>query len=469
MFLALFSVYLVVLIAIGWWARSRARLTPEDYFLAGRTFGPLVLFFTMAATNFSAFFFLGFAGSAYKYGFGQYGIMAFGTGFMAIMFFIIGRRVWLLGKTKGYLTPAELIGAHYQSPVLRLLFLGVMIPFTIPYLATQAIGAGLIIQEASGLDFKLGASVAMLVIMFYVLFGGMRGIGWTDVLQGALMFLAMFMAVIFVAQGLGGFSAAGWAAYAKNPMLFSRPGPEGYFSLQLWLSYLLLWVFVDPMFPQLFVRFYAAKDQSSLRWTMILYPILVSFLFLCPVLVGVWGMAAGYAGPSDGVLPFMVKTYAPPMIFYLVMLGALSALMSTADSQLFALATMLAHDLFPTLRVHSVRASQGLVVLLTGFALAFVLFGYDPQVGIMDTLVKTTFSGLVVLFPTVFSALYCSWANKYGAIASILVGELSILLFRQKILPTFGFLDSIGALLISAFVLVLVSWFTQKFHRRAKL
>jgi len=92
----------------------------------------------------------------------------------------------------------------------------------------------------------------------------------------------------------------------------------------------------------------------------------------------------------------------PCAAFYVVMLGALVALMSTADSQLLTLATMLAHDLMPELlQVRVVPISRALVVLVA-FALSFVLFGYDPRVGIMDTLVKTTFSGLVVLFPAVF-------------------------------------------------------------------
>ena len=116
-------------------------------YVANRTFGPVILFFTLAATNFSAFTFLGFAGKAYDSGFGQYGIMGFGTAIMAIMFYVIGRKVWKLGKEKGYITPPELIGDRFNSTGLRLLFMGVMVVFTIPYLATQAIGAGMIIER----------------------------------------------------------------------------------------------------------------------------------------------------------------------------------------------------------------------------------------------------------------------------------------------------------------------------------
>ena len=126
--------------------------------------------------------------------------MAFGTGFMAIMFYIIGRKVWKLGKMRGYITPPELIGDIFNSKLLKIIFLLVMVIFTIPYLATQAIGAGLIIENVSNslITWQIGAILTMLIIMVYVLFGGMRGSGWTDVIQGILMISAMLLAVIFV-------------------------------------------------------------------------------------------------------------------------------------------------------------------------------------------------------------------------------------------------------------------------------
>ena len=208
-FIALVVIYFIFLIALGIFAHKKTKKTPEDYFLANRTFGPIILFFTLAATNFSAFTFLGFAGKAYSSGFGQYGIMGFGTAIMAIMFYVIGRKVWRLGKKKGYITPPELIGDRFNSISLRLLFMFIMVIFTIPYLATQAIGAGYLINYmVPGITWQIGAIVTMVIIMVYVLSGGMRGTGWTDVIQGLIMIIAMTLAVVFVAISLGGFEAA---------------------------------------------------------------------------------------------------------------------------------------------------------------------------------------------------------------------------------------------------------------------
>jgi SSS family solute:Na+ symporter len=347
-FIIFVLIYFIFLVLLGLFAHKKTKKTPQDYFLANRTFGPIILFFTLAATNFSAFTFLGFAGKAYSSGFGQYGIMGFGTAIMAIMFYIIGRKVWKLGKEKGYITPPELIGDRFNSISLRLIFMFVMVIFTIPYLATQAIGAGMLIQYMTDLSWQIGAIIVMLIIMVYVLSGGMRGSGWTDVIQGLIMIIALTMAVVFISISLGGFEAANNAAFSANPDLFTRPGGNNFFLPQMWFSFMLLWIFADPMFPQIFSRFYTAKDEKSLKMSMILYPLLVSFLFLFPVLIGVWANGTNLeiaAGSEDMVLPMMVATYTPTFVFAFVMIGALAALMSTADSQLLSLSTMLSRDI----------------------------------------------------------------------------------------------------------------------------
>jgi len=461
-FIILVIIYFIFLISIGILAHKKTKKTPEDYFLANRTFGPIILLFTLAATNFSAFTFLGFAGKAYSSGFGQYGIMGFGTAIMAIMFYIIGRKVWKLGKEKGYITPPELIGDRFNSISLRLIFMVVMVVFTIPYLATQAIGAGMLIQYMTDISWQIGAIITMLIIMVYVISGGMKGSGWTDVLQGLIMIFAMTIAVVFIAVSLGGFEAANNAAFSASPELFTRPGGNNFFIPQMWFSFMLLWIFADPMFPQIFSRFYTAKDEKSLKMSMILYPIIVSFLFLFPVLIGVWAHGTNLeivAGSEDMVLPMMVATYTPSFVFAFVMVGALAALMSTADSQLLSLSTMLSRDIpIKKKRISDILFGKIFIIVLSLFAILFVIGGYDPKVGIMGTLVSTTFSGLAVLCPTTIAALYWKKATKYGCISSIIVGEISIFLFQFNVLPSYGFLSAIWAIIISIIVLIIVSY-----------
>jgi SSS family solute:Na+ symporter len=102
-----------------------------------------------------------------------------------------------------------------------------------------------------------------------------------------------------------------------------------------------------------------------------------------------------------------------------------------------------------------------LIIILSFFAELFVIGGYDPSVGIMGTLVSTTFSGLAVLCPTTIAALYWKRATKYGCISSIIIGEISVFLFQFKLFPTYGFLSAIWGILIAIIVLIIVSYLTK--------
>ena len=447
------AAYLGLLALVALAARRRASETPEEFFLAGRSLGPVVLFFTLAATNFSAFFFLGFAGAAWQTGLGQYGILGLGTALVPVSFYFIGRAVWRLGKRKGYLTAPELIGGEFGSRALRRLVLLVMVVFTIPYLLTQAAGAGILISSLLGMDvLRLAGAITILAIGAVVVVGGMRASAWTDVLQGVVMIAAMLAAVVFVARGLGGFAEAGQRAFAAAPEHFMRPGPGGAFSVAGWVSFLVLWSFVNPMFPQLFSRFYTARSLRSLQATVWLYPLLVSFLFLAPVLIGVWARGSGleFSAP-DTVLPAMVAAFAPTWVHLLVMTGALAALMSTADSQLLALATMLANDLGE--RKSTVRQGRLLAAGLCLLVALLLVVGFNPQTGIFTLLTQTTFAGLAALTPAALAALYAPRIPAAAPIASILAGEAAVALLRLKLLPTFGLADGVVALLAAGLVL----------------
>ena len=101
--------------------------------------------------------------------------------------------------------------------------------------------------------------------------------------------------------------------------------------------------------------------------------------------------------------------------------------------------------------VPKIKATKQVITII------FVIVGYDPNSGIMGTLVKTTFSGLSVLFPTTIAVLYWNKATKIGCIASIIIGEISVGLFYLEILPSFGLLPAIWSVFISAVILILLS------------
>jgi len=463
-----FALYLASLLGIGYFTWRKSHKTSEDYFVASRSIGPLVLFLSLAATNFSAFTFFGFAGAAYKLGLAYYGIMAFGTGFMAISFYIIGRKVWKLGKEKGYITPPELIGDRLKSDSLRMIFLAVMVVFTLPYLATQAVGGGIALNQLTEgeVSYELGAVIVTAVILVYVTVGGMRADAYTDFLQGILMLVTLLAAVGIVSAGLGGFTEANSRLAEEFPDLVTRAT----FTPQIWISYMVLWTLCDPMFPQLFSRFYAARDERSIKISMIMYAPMTALLFLLPVLIGAWGNLEfpGLTGKEpDNILPMMVDEFAPSWLLGIMLSGAFAALMSTADSQLLVLSSMLTRDVYKRWLKRSASTTQEFVVgkvLVVILALLGLVLALTSVETIFETLTKTTFTGLAVLFPTTVAALYWKRVTKWGCIASILAGELTYVGFYFGIIPNeakFGFLEVMPVVAVSIVVLIVASLLTS--------
>ncbi|MBU1049995.1 sodium:solute symporter family protein [Candidatus Bipolaricaulota bacterium] len=471
--------YFLVLLVIGWAARRRSQPGLTDYFVASRSTRSIVLFLTMAATNFSAFTVFGFAGAGWESGYAFYPVMAFGTGFMALAFALIGEPIQRLGKIHGLITPSELLYHITGSPTLRLLFFVVMTVFTLPYLAMQPMAAGYALQSLLGIPYFAGAALITAIMLMYTFLGGFRGVSWTDTFQGGMMMTLLLVAVIMIAKPFGGLSAANHAVAVDYPALFARPGMGGLYSPGVWFGYMALWLLCDPMFPQLFQRFYAARDSRALTTTMTLYPLLTGFLFLLPVTIGVLGRLSYPQLPvgasADQILPLMLAQHVPPVIEALVLTAALAALMSTLDSQLLTLSSMFTRDVVGPIQRQLARRAGRDVSLSTSdevpawvgksFVVVLALVGLGIAIhppASFRILATQTFTGLAVLFPTVVAALYWKRMTAAAAISSILVGEGLVVAYYYKLLPTFGTLSVIPIVLASSIVLVLVSLISRR-------
>lgn len=488
--LAVILVYLAVTLVIGLLFRRRSGASREEFFLAGRSVRRVLLFFTMAATNFSAFTIFGLSGAGYRIGYAFFPIMGFGTGFMALGFWIIGARIQSLSRERSYITPSDFVGDRYGSPVLKRLFSGVMIVFTLPYIAIQAIASGASLNSLVGIPYLGGAALIMGFVIVYVSLGGMRSIVWTDLIQALMMIGFTVAAYVLIVRGSGGFVRAHREAYQGFPELFARPGQDGSMLVGVWFGYLLLWFFADPMFPQLFQRFLAARDRRALGTTMVLYPLITTGLFFVTVSIGVIGRVTFPAlapGESDAVFPLLLRRHAGVFVSTLLLTGSLAALMSTLDSQLLTTSSMLSLDFLrgrrrgeggavPLPETSATQAGQHrdhpasgtrparLAVIVLGL-LGLAIAARPPQT-ILDFINRTTFNGLAVLAPTVIGGLYWKRANRYGAAASILVGEALVVAFYFGWLRVAGLLPVVPILGATGLAFAVVSVLTGVPARR---
>lgn len=447
--IAILGGYLFLVMLIGIVARTRWKSSPETYFLADRRLGPLVLMGTMAATNFSAFTVFGTSGAGYRDGYAFFPIMGFGTGFMAVTFWFLGRRIWELGRDRGIVTPPELVRSIYGSRLLGALFAAVMIVFTIPYLALQPMAAGYALEALVGLPYFYGCTLVTGIIVVYTLRGGMRAVAWTDLFQGALMVVLLLVSLVVVVGHHGGWTAAHQKVMAVHPELFSRPGGREYYTPAIWFSYMLLWFFCDPMFPQLFQRFFTARRRRTLSQIMIGYPLVCTLVFFMPIAIGVLGRLTfpGLSGKeADKILPLVVTAISGDAMAALVMAAGLAALMSTMDSQLLTLSSIFTRDLLPLATGRQTAGAFAGRLFVVFLSLCGLALAYKPP----DTILRIatqTFTGLAVLFPAVVFGLYLKRVHPLPAILSILAGEALLVVFYLQWLPAGPFLPVVWILL----------------------
>jgi SSS family solute:Na+ symporter len=414
----------------------------------------------MAATNFSAFTIFGFSGAGYRIGYSFYPVMGFGTGFMALSFYIIGGKILKLARKRNYITPSDYIFDRYRSPFLKKLFALVMIVFTLPYLSIQAIASGKSLESLIGVPYLAGALLITGFVITYVALGGLRSIIWTDFIQGLMMVLFTLCAFLIFARRGGGFSAIHQRVFNESPALFSRPGMDGAMPYGIWFGYLFLWFFADPMFPQLFQRFMVARDEKTLNSTIVLYPIITTFLFFLTVSIGVMGRGTFPDLPrqaTDTIFPLLLGEYTSVVFGTVLITGSIAALMSTMDSQLLTLTSMITNDFF-SIRRNEILKEKATIIVLGGLGL---LIAIRPPQTILEFISKTTFNGLAVLAPAVIGGLYWKRANRFGATASILAGEAMVLAYYLQLIQTKWILPVVPIVTVTAGVLVLVSLITR--------
>ena len=180
--------YLVLLLGLGLVSGRFFRGTSADYFVASRSIGPFMLLMSVFGTTMTAFALVGSSGEAYTKGIGVYGFMASWSGLIhSAVFFLVGIRLWAIGKKHGYVTQCQFFRERFESPLLSSLLFPLLVFLIIPYLLVGLLGAGAVMQGSTkgmfpevfadshgGIPPWLTGLVICSVVLTYVFFGGVR-------------------------------------------------------------------------------------------------------------------------------------------------------------------------------------------------------------------------------------------------------------------------------------------------------
>src|SRR6185436_7804778 len=146
--------YLAVVLGIGLFAgrpSTRSGGDAEDYFLAGRTIGPAVFLLSLFGTNMTAFSILGASGHAFANGIVTYGLMASSSALVIPLgIFLIGTRLWALGKRHGFMTPVQMFRDRWECGHIGTVIFVVQAVLLIPYIVIAVMGGGTTLSAVSG-------------------------------------------------------------------------------------------------------------------------------------------------------------------------------------------------------------------------------------------------------------------------------------------------------------------------------
>jgi SSS family solute:Na+ symporter len=236
--LLIISGYLSLLLILGWGSGRMFRGTSRDFFVASHSIGPFLLLMSVFGTTMTAFALVGSTGKSFERGIGTYGLMASISGLIHMaIFFLIGIRLWALGKRHGYLTQIQFFRARFESDGLGYILFPILVLLVVPYLLIGIIGAGKVIEPVTagalpdlftnptipawvgGIPPWLTGLVICIVVLTYVFLGGSRGTALANAFQ-TVVFMGMgIVAFYFVVQSLGGLEQAG-----KVPMRIAEDG-----------------------------------------------------------------------------------------------------------------------------------------------------------------------------------------------------------------------------------------------------
>ena len=466
-FYTVLVLYLGIMAFIGWYAGRKTNSIGDFFVLSGKA-GVLVSGIAYFSTQFSMGTFLGTPGTIYGVGYAGMAISVPGAVFCMILpALLIGRKLITLGHKYGFLTMADYLTDRYHSKKMSGVLGVMMLFFLVPMMGAQIIGAGVIVHVFTGLPEWVGVVGMGIIVILYCMSGGMKGAMMTDVIQGSLMIAtAVVTFIVSVVMG-GGFSNINHTLQSMNEAYLTFPGANGYMPWTYYVSNIVLWSFFTMGQPHLFTKFFAMKDHKTMFKAILLG---TAGMFFSATLIE-WAGVNGIASiqnieKADQIIPMILQRGMNPFLASIFIAGIVAAGMSTIDGILVTTTGAVTRDIYQKIINKDatdetvMKLSKVVTVIIGIIVICFGVF----QPGSIFEVNLFAFSGMAIFVVPILFGIYWKKATAKGAIASVIVGIISLLLFTLN--PSvkalaMGFHALFPTTIIASIVMIVVSKFTE--------
>ena len=428
------GVYFVAMLAIGLWAWRKSTDDIEGYLLGGRKLSPSVAALSAGASDMSGWLLLGLPGAAFVSGLSASWIaIGLFVGAFANYLIVAPRLRVHTERTGDAITIPEYFEKRFddRSHALRVIASVVIIIFFTLYTSAGIVSGGKLFESAFGADYALGLWLTAGVVVAYTLFGGFLAVSLTDFVQGCIMFVALVL-LPAVAFGQLGWEFTG-AMEAANPGAFDMMANMTFLAIVSSLAWGLGY-FGQPHIIVRFMAVRSVRDVPRMRN--------IGMTWMGVALIG--AVATGLIGATyvvrtgtsledpETIFILLADVLFDPLITGFLLAALLAAIMSTISSQLLVSSSSLTEDFY---RIYLRRDASQRELVAVGricvllVALVAIWLAYDPENTILG-LVANAWAGFGAAFgPIVILALTWKRLTRNGALAGIVVGAATVLVW----------------------------------------
>jgi len=463
-------IYVIVGIIVAYLSKKKLGAGMNEFFLANRQLSGFVSALTYAATTYSAFMMVGLAGLTYKLGVGALGFeLTYLCGLVLVVFF--GPRFWLVGRKFDYLTHAQLLTDRYESRAVGIVASLLCLIFLVPYAAIQLMGVSYLLNVVSkgAIPIIVAMGIATVLAVIWSNIAGLRSVAWTDAFQAIIMLITSIITLCFlVYKGFGGFGKFFEQINHDIPQLISG---AGLFKFNVFLGLSIPWIFFSLSNPQVTQRLFVPKSVSAFK--QMIGGFLV-FGFIYTLVSVLWGFGAKLLVPeiksADMATPSLLALpIIPKIVAVIVMVGILSAAISTIDSILLTLSSMCTRDILKSGFKADISEQAELrygKLIIPALAIVFFIFAYWAAgkrglAFMIAPLASAASAGLLMAVPTIVGSFFWRKATAAGALSSMLIGGLLVLVLQITGYKPLGMWPGVWGLVICVLLYVGISLITK--------
>ncbi|MFT6266208.1 MAG: SSS family solute:Na+ symporter/sodium/proline symporter [Oleiphilaceae bacterium] len=430
------GLYFSAMLGIGLYAYRKSTSDVAGYMLGGRSLSPSVAALSAGASDMSGWMLMGLPGAMYLSGISSLWI-AIGLVLGAFLnYLIVAPRLRTYTEiANDSITLPDFFENRFNdnSRLLRVVSSVVIVVFFTLYTSSGIVAGGKLFESSFGLNYEMGLYVTAGVVVAYTLFGGFLAVSLTDFVQGCIMFVALVLVPIVTMNEVGGVSEIHASINTIDPALldiFSGVSLIGIISAMAWgLGY-----FGQPHIIVRFMAIRSVKDMPAARR--------IGMSWMIVSIIG--AMATGFAGiayvsktglqldDAETIFIVLSQILFSPLIAGFLLAAILAAIMSTISSQLLVTSSSLTEDFYKTfLHRDASDKQQVLVGRISVFlvALLAIYLAYDRNSSIL-TLVSNAWAGFGAAFgPVVIGCLYWKKMTRNAALAGMITGAVTVLLW----------------------------------------